>query len=97
MKKGLFAKITFVIIVFIAAGMIVYPKLISSDSGDLVGGAPTATKRPVRDAVRGQDQMRSSNPLADQTQDQEVGDGESQLSEALKSGKPTMVLFHSDT
>jgi anionic cell wall polymer biosynthesis LytR-Cps2A-Psr (LCP) family protein len=94
MKNNSFGKIVFLIIVVVAIAMIVYPKLTASNNGSAVKNEPSASELQVQRGSQSPSQSDIQTMI--QSQKQTEGVGEAQLAEAVKSGKPTMILFHSD-
>jgi hypothetical protein len=98
MKNNSLGKIVFFVMVVAAIAVILYPKLVSSNNNGSndgsVNSAPPTSTQPVQDGNQGPSQSDIQTMI--QSQKQGEGKGETQLAEAVKSGKPTMVLFHSD-
>lgn len=94
MKNNSFGKIVFLMIVVAAIAVIVHPKLISLNNGSSVNSEPPTTAQQIQ----GSNQNPSQSDIQTMMQSQKLseGKGEAQLAETLKSGKPTMILFHSD-
>ncbi|MBI4733722.1 MAG: hypothetical protein HY779_02745 [Rubrobacteridae bacterium] len=97
MKKESFVKIAFLVMVVAAVAMIIYPKLISSNGGSSLNAEPSAAGQSVQGDNQNQSQARNENQTMTQNTDKGTSRGEAQLSQAVKSGKPTMILFHSDS
>jgi hypothetical protein len=98
MKTNSFGKIAFLIIVVAAIAVILYPKLISLNSGSSNSSSANSELTVTAQPLQGSNQSPSQSDIQTmiQSQKQSDGKGETQLAESVKSGKPTMILFHSD-
>jgi predicted metalloprotease len=94
MRNNSFGKIAFLVIVVVAIAMIVYPKLTVLNNGSTAKNEQSTAESQVQESAKGPSQSDIQTMV--QSQGKTEGVGEAQLAEAVKSGKPTMILFHSD-